>query len=228
VINVLLYCEGNTDRGQEEFIESEYVFSDGMMQVLIRKVSRYNDIVFIVIKRQDLKAISIRKGCRGRDDVTSLRLAFLARQHQCTHIAYHRDEDNKGLQEKYDEVQKYFMDARKRNLNCLAIIPMHMTESWLLADKNAYKIIYGSIPTNPPLPPKPEETWGNKGTDNHPKKYLERVLKQYHNTTISADAYAETAKNSDIEVMKQQCPESFAKKFFADMQTFITPEGITP
>jgi hypothetical protein len=53
-------------------------------------------------------------------------------------------------------------------------------------------------------------------------------LEQYHNTTISSDAYAEIAKNSDIEVMKQQCPESFAKKFFTDMQTFITHKGITP
>jgi hypothetical protein len=154
MIKLLLCCEGNIDRGQEEFIE----------------------------------------------------------------------EDNKGLQEKYDEVQKYFIDARKDNVNCLAIVPMHMTESWLLADKNAYKIIYGSIPANPALPSRSEESWGNKNTGKHPKKYLERILEQYHNTTISSDTYVEIAKNSDIEVMKQQYPESFAQKFFADMQTFIIHE----
>jgi hypothetical protein len=190
------------------------------MQILIKKTSGRNDLNFVVKQRQDLKAISIRKKYLNKQQMTSLRLAWLAQKEKCSHIAYHRDEDNKGLDEMYDQVKGYFKDAEAHKMPCLAIVPRHMTESWLLSDENAFKQVFKSKPA---LPPKPEETWGDKGTAGHPKKYLERVLEKYH-TTVSPEIYAEIAGRSDIEVLRKRCPESFDKKFYTDMQSFIAAE----
>jgi hypothetical protein len=194
------------------------------VQTLIKKVSCRDNIVFIILKRDDLRNISVRKGFLGKDAITSLRLAILARKNRCTHLAWHRDEDNEGLEKKYEEVHRYFIDATKDGAKCLAIVPQHMTESWLLSDENAFEQLFGKKPTVPPLPPKPEETWGNKGTDNHPKKYLERVLKQYY-ATGSSEIFADIAGHSDIDIMRKRCSESFDKKFYTDMRSFITEEN---
>ncbi|MDR1046799.1 MAG: DUF4276 family protein [Treponema sp.] len=223
MIAVLLCCEGPDDQGRKKYIDGEYIQSDGVMQILIKKTSGRNDLNFVVKQRRDLKAISIRKKYLNKQQMTSLRLVWLAQKEKCTHIAYHRDEDNKGLGEMYDQVKGYFKDAEANKTSCLAIVPQHMTESWLLSDKNAFKQVFGEIPAKPVLPSKPEETWGNKGTDNHPKRYLERVLAQYH-TTVSSEIYAEIAGNSDIDVLRERCRESFDKKFYTDMQSFITTE----
>jgi hypothetical protein len=223
MIAILLCCEGPDDQGRKEYIDGEYIQSDGVMQILIKKTSGRNDLNFVVKQRQDLKAISIRKRYLNKQKMTSLRLAWLAQKEKCTHIAYHRDEDNKGLDEMYDQVKGYFKDAEANKTSCLAIVPQHMTESWLLSDENAFKQVFGEIPLKPALPSQPEETWGNKGTDTHPKKYLERVLAQYH-TTVSSEIYAEIAGRSDIDILRERCPESLGKKFYTDMQSFITAE----
>jgi hypothetical protein len=37
--------------------------------------------------------------------------------------------------------------------------------------------------------------------------------------------YAEIAEHSDIEVMRKRCPDSFDRKFYAGMQSFISREA---
>jgi hypothetical protein len=223
MIRILLCGEGTTDQGRKDFIDGEYVNSDGVLQTLIKKVSPVGNLTFVVKTRQDLKStIKLYKHYYGKQTTNSKKLAIAANNENCTHIAYHRDEDSKGLKEMYDQVQGYFEDAKKKGINCIAIVPMHMTENWLLADKNAYP----AIPVNPELPSRPEETWGSKGTDTHPKKYLERVLAQFpqYKKQALSKVYAEIAEKSDIEILRRRCPESFDKKFYMDMQSFIPQE----
>jgi hypothetical protein len=224
MIRILLCGEGPTDQGRKDFIDSEYVNSDGVLQILIKKVSKIDNLTFVTKTRQELKnTVKFHKRYYSKQEANSRKILIAANKENCTHIAYHRDEDNKGLKEIHQQAQGYFEDAKKKGINCIAIIPMHMTESWLLADKNAFP----TAPKNPALPAKPKETWGNKGTDSHPKKYLERILAQfpqYKNRTLS-DVYAEIAENSDIEILRQRCPESFDRKFCSDMQSFIIQEA---
>lgn len=226
MIRFLLCSEGPTDQGNIIYVDGEYINPDGVMQILIKKTAGRNDIDFIIKTRKEIRAVSAKKKYIGKREMTSIRLALIAKNKNCTHIAYHRDEDNKGLKEMYEQVQGYFEDAKKKGINCLAIVPIHMTESWLLADKNAFP----AEPVKPALPSKPEETWGNKGTDTHPKKYLERVLAQFpqYKKQALSGVYAQIAKNSDVEVLRQHCPESFGKKFYSDMQSFIPQEAGTP
>jgi hypothetical protein len=144
----------------------------------------------------------------------------LAKESNCTHIAYHQDEDNKGLKKIYFQVKEYFLAAEDSGMSCLAIIPQHMTESWLLSDAGAFEKLFSRKPDNPLLPPKPEELWGNKYTDSHPKEYIKKVLEQY-NVSVSPDIFTQIARHSDIEVLRKKCPESFGEKFYKDIQSFI-------
>jgi hypothetical protein len=226
MIRILLCSEGPTDQGSIIYVDGEYITPDGVMQVLIKNTAGRNDIDFIVKTRKEVRAVSAKKKYIGKREMTSIRLALLAKTNGCNHIAYHRDEDNNGLQEMYQQVQGYFEDAKRKGINCIAIVPMHMTESWLLADINAFP----AEPANPELPPKPEKTWGNKGTDTHPKKYLERVLAQFpqYKKQVLSEVYAEIADNSNIEILRQRCPESFGKYFYSDMQSFIPQEVGAP
>jgi hypothetical protein len=221
MIKILLFCEGSLDQGRKEFIEDEYIDSDGVMQNLIRKVSKVEDIIFIIKRRQDMRKCVLLNGRYRKYSPQSRKLAQLAKDSNCTHIAYHRDEDNKGLENIYHQVTEYFQAAKDHGMSCLAIIPQHMTENWLLSDGGAFEKIFSRKPVNPALPYKPEELWGNKHTNSYPKEYMKKVLKQY-NVSVSPDVFAQIAKHSDIEVLRKKCPESFEKKFYQDVQEFVS------
>jgi hypothetical protein len=132
------------------------------MQNLIRKTSKKQEITFVIKKRQDMKKVTMLGGKYSKYSPTSRKLAQLAKASKCTHIAYHRDEDNRGLENMHHEVEKYFTAAKDHGMSCLAMIPQHMTESWLLSDEGAFEKAFFKKPVNPVLPPDPEHLWGNE------------------------------------------------------------------
>jgi hypothetical protein len=174
-------------------------------------------------KRTDLKKIVSIRGAdfplTGSYKIISA-LATLAHINRCSHIAYHRDADHNNYEMVYHAVDDVLKKIKKSGLHCLAIIPKEMIESWLLSDKDAYP----SEPCRPALPSKPEEIWGNKESDNHPKQYLKRVLEQFHHEP-SPEVYADIAENSAIEVLRNRCPVSFGQ-FCDDMRDFVSARGI--
>jgi hypothetical protein len=91
-----------------------------------------------------------------------------------------------------------------------------MIEAWVMADKNAYP----KEPKNPPLPPKPEELWGTKESGKHPKKYIKKMLEQFHLTSCS-EVFSEIAEKSAIDTLRAHCPESFGK-FYTDIRIFLS------
>lgn len=213
-MNILLCAEGVTDSGRRRYCEKtgQHIQEDGALQKIIRKFPESENASFTVKTRGDIKKFSLfreRKDLGGR---ASYKLAAIAAKEKCTHIAYHQDEDNKGFDVIYEQVEEYFADARAHDIKCIAIVPMHMTESWLLSDRNAFEY----PPKDPPLPKNPEEVWGKPESDNHPKKYLERVLAQFHKEP-SAELYSEIADKLSVDVLKQKCPISFGR-FFEDMK----------
>jgi hypothetical protein len=53
----------------------------------------------------DIKnAVKLRKRFYEKQETTSLKLVALAKQENCTHIAYHRDEDNNGFEAMYHKI----------------------------------------------------------------------------------------------------------------------------
>ena len=218
MIKVMLCSEGVTDHGRDEYHDGEYLHEDGVLQIFMRQLAVGSELSFAIKGRRDIKNVKlIPRGFEGQDSLKAKKLAALAQQEKCEHIAYHRDEDNNGFDAMYCQVQDYLSVAKENGIQCIAIVPMHMTESWLLTDERAFP----ETPKNPPLPKKPEEIWGNKDSDSHPKKYLKHVLEQFHKTS-SAETFAEIAKYIDVEVARKKCPVSFGK-FYEDMQIFVRP-----
>jgi hypothetical protein len=218
-MKILLCSEGVTDHGRDEYRDGEYRHEDGVLQILMRKLAGELDLSFTVRGRADIRNVQLLPRKFERPDILKARkLAALARREECKHIAYHRDEDNNGFGAMYRRVHGYFTVAAEKGMRCIAIIPMHMTEGWLLADAGAFP----RRPNNPSLPNRPEEVWGNKDSDTHPKKYLERILQQFHKTA-SVAIFAEIAVNIDVEVARIRCPVSFGR-FYQDMQMFIQQE----
>ncbi len=220
-MRVLLCCEGVTDYGRQVYQGDEYSFQDGVIQILIKKVSKVQNIEFATKSRQDIAAVRV-KNVDSKNNKIAKALSTLADKENCTFIAFHRDEDNNGFEEMYNQVEAFLRILRENpNYKCISIVPMHMTESWLLADERAFD----SVPKKPKLPKDPEDTWGNKGTANHPKKYLERVLAQFQKSP-SSDTYAEIARKCEVEVLKEKCSISFGR-FYNDMQAFLPAEAGT-
>jgi hypothetical protein len=219
-MKILLCSEGVTDHGRDEYRDGEYRHEDGVLQILMRKLAGGVELSFAVRGRADIKKIQLLSRKFERPDILkAIKLAALAQREECKHIAYHRDEDNNGFDAMYRQVHDYFTVAEENGLRCIAIIPTHMTESWLLADAGAFP----RRPNHPTLPSRPEEVWGNKDSDTHPKKYLARILQQFHKTA-SAATFAEIAANIDVEVARIRCPVSFGR-FYEDMQAFVRSGG---
>lgn len=219
MIRILLCSEGKTEHGSVKYQDGAYTPDDGVMQIILQKLAENITIMCISKKRSDIEHFRLlppKRNFERHQHITARRLAAITQYEECDFIAYHRDEDNKGFQEMYAQVKGNFTVAEEKGIPCLAIVPMHMTESWLLSDANAFPL----TPDKPPLPRKPEETWGATGSDRHPKKYLERVLKQFH-LHSSTEAYCEIARNSSISIMRNRCPVSFGR-LCEDMEELLT------
>jgi hypothetical protein len=216
MVRVLLCGEGATDQGRNIYRNGNYIQSDGVLQILMRKFTTGTELFFVVKSRKDIKNIKLIPNRKyDINTAASKKIALLANNEHCPHVAYHRDEDNNGFDEMYSQIQSYFVLAERRGLKCIAIVPMHMTESWLLSDSAAYP----SALISPKLPAKPEKLWGNKNTDGHPKMCINNILKQFH-LEASTDTLNDIAEASDLNVMKARCPVSFGQ-FYNDMQDYV-------
>jgi hypothetical protein len=206
-MTVYLYCEGPTDFA--------------VIAPFMKNITGDKNLDIQWKKRPDLKKFASLRSqefpLTGSYKMISA-LATVAKLNKCNHIAYHRNSDRKGYNKIYREVNTTLEKIRKSGMSCIAIIPKEMIESWVLADEQAYP----EVPSNPPLPSKPnEEIWGKESV-TYPKRYAERVLKQFHQDPVSG-IFAEIAEKSRIAVLRKRCPISFGK-FYADMQTFIPSE----
>jgi len=206
-MEMYLHCEGPTDYA--------------VICSLMKKAIGNQDFSVNWVKRDEMKNwITHRKGnlkiSGTYKNVTAL--AAIALRDGNKNIAFHQDADRE-YDVRYKRITSEFDRLKGTGFNYLAIVPKEMIESWVMADKNAYP----KEPVKPPLPPKPEELWGKKDSDKHPKKYLENVLRQFHQTP-SADIFSAIIEKSDLEIIKKRCPKSFGQ-FYGDMQTFISKAG---
>ena len=204
-MTVYLHCEGVTDYA--------------VIPQLMKHASRMPDIDVQWVKRDTLKNVRTHRKnsitITGRYKYIKALAAFSLLK-GCKQIAYHQDADGR-YSDNYNRITEEFKNLEKSGFRCLAIVPKETIESWLLTDENAYP----AVPDKPKLPSHPEQLWGqeNDRNSNHPYNYLVRVLAQFR-LTDNRDTYAQIAENTDIDVLKNRCPESFGQ-FYTDMQSFI-------
>jgi hypothetical protein len=154
------------------------------------------------------------------------KLLYLADKNNESHIAYHQDTGDDGFRKTYNKTKKAFVKAGVPDeIKSLAIVPKKMIESWLLADVKAINLL-GDGTSHVDQSPNPETLRGNEQdpNSNYPKNYLKRNLEQLGlNLDNKRDTYAKIAENTDVEILKRRCPESFGQ-FYTDMQSFIPTE----
>jgi hypothetical protein len=200
---IYIHCEGVTDYA--------------VIPVLMKKVLKTNNLDVKWIKRNELKKIRTHRKSNitisGQYKLIKA-LATYSLLKSSKYIAYHQDADGK-FNEVYNAIISEFRPLQENDFFCLAVVPKEMIESWLLSDDNAYP----EIPSNPKLPLKPEEIWGEKDNPNHPKNYFVRVLAQF-GLHKDRNTYTQIAEETDIETLRHQCPKSF-EKFYSDIQSLF-------
>jgi hypothetical protein len=206
-MEIYLRCEGVTDYAVIYSLAKKVIINQELSVKWVKQNELNN---WTIHRKPGIKITGYYK------KVTAL--AGIALRNGNKNIAYHQDADRK-YDDVYKSITREFNRVKNTGFNCLAIVPKEMIESWVLTDKNAYP----HEPKKPQLPTKPEELWGKKESKKHPKKYLENVLKQFHQTP-SADIFSWIIEKSDLEIIKEHCPISFGQ-FYADLQTFITKAG---
>ena len=219
---ILLYSEGYKDQGRSEYTDGKFIQHDGVFQIFIKKLAGDVECSFIVKTHGDIKNYRLvpSKGrYKSKESIQAQRLVSIANQLGCHHIAYHQDADKNEFKEIYEKVHSYFSVDLLKGIRLLAIVPKPMTESWLLADKGSFRKAFPRYRTDIVLPDKPEEIWGNKNTDSHPKKWIADVLYEFHQKA-TAGVFARLASYADIAVIKERCPVSF-KRFCDDVEMFL-------
>lgn len=209
MIRMMLYGEGKTDQGYKVYQDGEYNHTDGVIQILLQKLINNETLDMVTKTRHDIRNFVLLPNPHKYSHGVPLKakkLSAMAKLENCEYMAYHRDEDNNGFEAIYEQVKKYFTVAEEKGIRCLAVVPMHMIESWLLSDAGAFPY----KPSAPSLPREPEKTWGKPEADTHPKKYLARVLKQYH-LNLNAETCYEIAGNSSVKIVRERCPTRFGR-----------------
>jgi len=238
-IKVLLAGEGVTDHG--ELIPSgkicQSVKHDGACQPLIRKCADDRDMEFLVAERWiefstfNAKKMPSKKEVPGHGQ-KSYACTMLANIYKCPIVVVFIDGDKsprkdspkpktdravrKRIKELRSELEIGFKKAREQlgdKIGTIRMVPMRMIESWIMADRNAFKTVTGVDPSLILKGKKLEGLWGDKKDPEsyHPKKVLDWIL-----VGSGFDRNRETvrliAEQIDLETLVAECPYS-AKPF---------------
>ena len=212
-MKIMVCCEGPTDIGPITAFMKKCVPA----VKLDIDCKSHSDLRKTTLLKSELPRGFIKEGKRINRIAYIRRLWHEANKAKCDHIGLHQDLDHQKAEKIYHDVHEEFNSIIPSSIKRIAIVPKEMTESWLLADENAYP----AIPNEPKLPSKPEELWGQKSNpqSDHPYNYFVRVLAQFR-LSDNREVYAQIAEKIDIEVLRKCCPFSF-EKFCMDMHYFI-------
>jgi len=223
---VLLCGEGPTDYGNPEYGTNRW--EEGPVQPIIRKTAG-KPFIFEHVEKKELKRLRIQRGPQGGHAVKAYKLSVIAKKRKIDRVICYVDADKlsgKGNKEAvakesfrrvYSDIKNGFNDFNERfgsrngkKIHGIPMVPLRMIESWLLSDGNAFYKCFGTYPSSPPLPHKPELIWGDKDDpeSNYPKNLMNRVLKQYYKKN-SREVFNEIAKTIAIDMLRERCPLSF-------------------
>lgn len=217
-IKIVICGEGKTDYGIED---GRGGWQEGPLFPLLRNILPDFEIEFAPVPKYALKDIQQDRKFRvGKKSIQEHKLAghgknitkviYYIREHQLQPdlFVYYGDTDKRENNECYEEAYRAF--EANSDLQCIAMIPLHMIESWLLADVDALSSVMGVPRHKVNAPGKPEELWGreNDPNSNFPKNVLSRVLRQEH-VEGSLEVYHAIAAAMSPDVLADKSPISF-------------------
>lgn len=235
---LLISGEGVTDCGVQEFGTQDWL--EGPVQAYIRDILVDEDIEIISISKRDVfKSRRSKKQKKASSKLSghadkAFKLCLKAESLNIDHVLCYVDSDfdrsvktkelsiRRSFENNYTEIQAgYSAYSDDRDKNSIPVVPATMIESWLLGDPDSFLSLFGSYPSNPTLPSKPEYLWGqdNKPDSDYPKNVLRRVLDQ-SDQEPNRELFNEIASSSSIEHLRENCPLSF-DRFYKDLTRII-------
>ncbi len=231
---ILLCGEGPTDYGAPEYGTGKW--REGPVQAIAGRIPE-GPVAFEAVDKKDIKRLRVQgRGLRGHG-VKAFKLCVIAKQKKLDKVICYVDADKtagKGKKEKlakesyqrvYDEISEGFRGfnaSHDAEIRGIPMVPLRMIESWLMSDAAAFAACYGSHPTNPSLPSRPEFLWGGKSDprSDYPKNVLRRILEQYPGKECTRETYNELARATSIETLRKRCPISFESFFIEFTRKF--------
>lgn len=139
-------------------------------------------------------------------------------------VVYMADADTNDVAvwcQKYADILDGF--SRVQNgVAAIACVPMSASESWFLADADAWKDLGLTNPVI--LPSHPEAIWGARDdpNGNHPHRLFKRVCVAADQPD-SRETRCELAMKTDLSLLGRKCQRSFGE-FVKDMSVLRAPE----
>jgi hypothetical protein len=116
-----------------------------------------------------------------------------------------------NLKREWNTIRRQIVAGFKRSnatLKAVACVPMSTSESWLLADAEAWRVL--GLRDVDILPPHPEVIWGPRDDPdgNHPHRYFARVCASARRHDDSETRW-KVAEEWSLTALTKKCPISF-------------------
>ncbi|MEO6216713.1 MAG: hypothetical protein ABIO86_11830 [Sphingomonas sp.] len=218
-MKILICAEGKNDIGCKDRWDDKsksYVNTHGWMQPMIYKVNdNNNNLIINEIRRQDLTILPKNGKVYQPWPHGHGAKALLAKRYAVSGsydvVIFMVDADSVAENRWTDisnEIDEGFSKING-DVVCITCIPVSMSESWLLADKESWLLATGYGGDG--LPDQPENIWGarNDPAGNHPHRLFARICLDAE-VEDSSDLRALLSEHADIIVVANRCPISFA------------------
>jgi hypothetical protein len=221
VARILLCGEGPHDIGQHDWMPTErrHIHYDGWLQCIIRQVGfdddelstkRRNEIILLPRDQRRHRPLPPGHGAKA------LAAKLIAKIEGYDIVIFMVDADSndpRSWKETRSQIIAGF--AKIDGVCAIACVPMSASESWLLADEDAW-LGLGLLDTTL-LPTSPESIWGrrNDSNGNHPHSFFARVC-EHAGVSDSRETRAVIAENSSVRRIDEKCPVSF-RSFAKDL-----------
>ena len=247
--DILITGEGPTDYGWKSFGSGNW--QEGAATKLLRRCAeaklrekgRGGKLNLHFADRKDVEAFQLQRslshGLKGKS-IPALRFYMLMKNRELKEGikysagVYYCDADHAAntppsqlFGKIYSQISTAATMTKSRssgnqNTPLIPMVALHMIESWLLADANAFIKHYGCR-HKPQLPPRPEIIWGNVDdkSSNYPKHVFVNVCKRCNNNQEpTRDDYAGIAAHTDLQLLCERCGISF-KRFYEDIRNIL-------
>ncbi|MFA4885517.1 MAG: hypothetical protein WC601_07065 [Desulfotomaculaceae bacterium] len=228
-IKILILGEGANDVGIYDF-NGQWI--SGSIINLLTKINDKVELSFIPINKKHLPntlPMKDRPSLEGHGKVIQKMFFYsYIRKMEYDIMVYYGDTDKEaGTKTTKTQAKKASQVAYKQaydafdkfDVKGIAIIPLRMLESWLLADEQAF---LNAFDIKVSLPKNPEMLWGDKRDpkSNHPKKTLERILSRFGLNSDTSN-FCTIYDNASIPILESKCPISFPP-FLMKAQEYLT------
>ena len=217
-MRVLLVGEGPHDIGQREWSvrEKAYVDLPGWLHTAIEKLRiSGQEVVIEALRKSELVLIGRQRRAmmplpKGHGE-RALAAAFRAASGKYDVVVFMTDADTREAaiwKQHHDDIADGFRRG-PRGPAAVVCLPKSASESWILADPNAWRAL--GIADLSVLPSKPEDIWGDRHdpASHHPKHAFERAAR---NADLSGDGRGQRVavmEASDPITVAAACPVSF-------------------